>query len=196
MTRQKLPIGIQTFAKLREDDCYYVDKTAFALKLIDEGTHYFLSRPRRFGKSLFLDTLAELFTGNEPLFRGLYAHERWDWRTRYPVIRFSFGGGVVQSPGDLERKIWEQLRVNQAALSLSCTEAGIDGCFAELIRQAHAATGQRVVVLVDEYDKPILDNLTVPDRARALRDGLRNLYSVIKDADAHIRIEKWYKWME
>ncbi len=187
MTRQKLPIGIQTFAKLREDDCYYVDKTALALKLIDEGTHYFLSRPRRFGKSLFLDTLAELFAGNEPLFRGLYVHERWDWRTRYPVIRFSFGGGIVQSPDDLERKIREQLRINQAALGLSCTEPSIDGCFAELIRQAHVVNGQRVVVLVDEYDKPILDNLTTPDRARALRDGLRNLYSVIKDTDAHIR---------
>ena len=187
MTRKKLPIGIQTFREIREDDCYYVDKTGFALQLIQTGKYYFLSRPRRFGKSLFLDTLAELFAGNEPLFRGLYVHDRWDWTKRYPVIRFSFGGGIVQSPDDLERKIWEQLRINQAALGLSCTEPGIDGCFAELIRQAHAAAGQRVVVLVDEYDKPILDNLTTPDRARALRDGLRNLYSVIKDADAHLR---------
>ena len=187
MTRKKLPIGIQTFTKLREDDCYYVDKTAFALRLIDEGTHYFLSRPRRFGKSLFLDTLAELFAGNEPLFRGLYIHERWDWQIRYPIIRFSFGGGVVQEPADLDHKIWQQLRMNQEALGLRCTEPDIDGCFGELIRQAHATTGQRVVVLVDEYDKPMLDNLTRPDTARTLRDGLRNLYSVIKDSDAHIR---------
>jgi hypothetical protein len=70
MTRKRLPIGIQTFRKIREDDCYYVDKTGFALRLIEGGTHYFLSRPRRFGKSLLLDTLAELFEGNEPLFRG------------------------------------------------------------------------------------------------------------------------------
>lgn len=187
MIRKKLPIGIQTFAKLREDDCYYVDKTGFALQLIQSGTHYFLSRPRRFGKSLFLDTLAELFAGNEPLFRGLFVHDRWDWEKRHPIIRFSFGGGVVQSLEDLERKIREQLHINQAALGLSCTEPGIEGCFAELIRQAHAATGQRVVVLVDEYDKPILDNLTRPDTARIVRDGLRNLYSVIKDSDAHIR---------
>ncbi len=187
MIRKKLPLGIQTFAKLREDDCYYVDKTGFALQLIQSGTHYFLSRPRRFGKSLFLDTLAELFAGNEPLFRGLCVHDRWDWAKRYPIIRFSFGGGVVQNPEDLERKIREQLHINQAALGLSCTEPGIEGCFAELIRQAHAATAQRVVVLVDEYDKPILDNLTRPDTARIVRDGLRNLYSVIKDSDAHIR---------
>jgi hypothetical protein len=76
MTRLKLPIGIQTFAKLREDGCYYVDKTGFALRLIEQGTHYFLSRPRRFGKSLLLDTLAELFAGNQALFQGLYAYDR------------------------------------------------------------------------------------------------------------------------
>jgi hypothetical protein len=187
MNRKKLPIGIQTFAKLREDDCYYVDKTGFALRLIEDGTHYFLSRPRRFGKSLFLDTLAELFSGNEPLFRGLAVHGRWDWAQRFPVIRISFGGGVVADRDGLERKIGEQLRINESALGLHCTEPGIDGCFAQLIREAHRSTGQRVVVLVDEYDKPILDNLTRPDAARAIRDGLRNLYSVVKDSDAHIR---------
>jgi hypothetical protein len=187
MTRLKLPIGIQTFAKLREDGCYYVDKTAFALRLIGQGTHYFLSRPRRFGKSLLLDTLAELFAGNQTLFQGLYAHDRWDWDIRYPVIRISFGGGVVQDPDQLTRKIREQLRINQAALGVTCSEPDIEGCFAELIRQAHATTGRRVVVLVDEYDKPILDNLTHPETATGIRDGLRNLYSVIKDSDAHIR---------
>mgnify|MGYP001039794083 CR=1 FL=1 len=76
MSRPTLPIGIQTFAKLRESDCYYADKTGFALQLIERSTHYFLSRPRRFGKSLFLDTLGELFSGNEPLFRGLFVHPR------------------------------------------------------------------------------------------------------------------------
>jgi len=79
MSRKKLPIGIQTFARIREDDCYYVDKTGLALQLIEEGNYYFLSRPRRFGKSLFLDTLAELFEGNEALFRGLAVHGQWDW---------------------------------------------------------------------------------------------------------------------
>lgn len=77
--RRKLPIGIQGFAKLREEGCYYVDKTAYALRLIEEGSHYFLSRPRRFGKSLFLDTLKELFEGHAALFKGLAAETRWDW---------------------------------------------------------------------------------------------------------------------
>lgn len=185
--RRKLPIGIQTFAKIREDDHYYVDKTGFIRRLLDQGSYYFLSRPRRFGKSLLLDTLGELFAGTEPLFRGLEIHPHWDWTVRHPVIRISFGGGLVESRDGLDAKIGEQLRINQEALGVRCREARPAGCFAELIRQAHTAAGQRVVVLVDEYDKPILDNLTVPDIARDLRNGLRDLYSVIKDLDAHLR---------
>jgi hypothetical protein len=188
MTRQKLPIGIQTFREIREEDYYYVDKTGFALKLIESGKYYFLSRPRRFGKSLFLDTLGELFAGNEPLFRGLFVHDRWDWSRRSPVIRLSFGGGVLRDRDTLDQRIRALLRINAESLELAVSDSGdVSGCFDDLIRKAHTATGQRVVVLVDEYDKPILDNITDPVTARALRDGLRNLYSVIKDADAHIR---------
>jgi hypothetical protein len=187
LIQKRLPIGIQNFREIREEDFYYVDKTGFALRLIDEGKYYFLSRPRRFGKSLFLDTLGELFAGNEPLFRGLAIHDRWDWSRHFPVIRLSFGGGVMRDEGDLEQKIRELLIVNQEALDLKCQQTSIAGCFEELIRKAHAASGERVVVLVDEYDKPILDNLTEPQTAKVMRDGLRNLYSVIKDADAHIR---------
>ena len=84
MTRRKLPIGVQTFRDIREEHCYYVDKTAYVGRLLDEAKHYFLSRPRRFGKSLFLDTCKELFEGNEPLFEGLAIHGRWDWSVRHP----------------------------------------------------------------------------------------------------------------
>jgi len=188
MSRHRLPIGIQTFREIREGDCYYVDKTGFALRLIEQGKYYFLSRPRRFGKSLFLDTLAELFHGNESLFRGLHVHAHWEWGRRWPVIRLSFGGGVIQSRAELDRRIRGLLRKVQQGLNLACTDPDdIAGSFAELIAMAHRSSGERVVVLVDEYDKPILDNLTAPDRAREIRDGLRNLYSVIKDADADIR---------
>ncbi len=187
-TRRKLPIGIQTFAKLRNDGCYYVDKTPLALQLIEQGSYYFLSRPRRFGKSLFLDTLKELFEGNEALFRGLHIHERWDWSVRYPVIRLSFAEGVLHSRDALDRRIFDLLRINREALGVDVhPDLDVAGRFGELIRKTHAHTGQRVVVLVDEYDKPILDNITDADTARAMRDGLRNLYSVIKGADAHIR---------
>jgi len=188
MSRKKLPIGIQTFREIREEDHYYIDKTGFALQLIDEGKYYFLSRPRRFGKSLLIDTLAELFEGNEPLFRGLAAHDRWDWSRCYPVIHISFGGGVLQSREALDIRIDSLLHANAERLGLPGTmEKDVSGRFSELIRQAEQAHGQRVVVLVDEYDKPILDNLTQPEIAREMRDGLRNLYSVIKDSDAHIR---------
>ncbi len=188
MTRRSLPIGIQTLREIREGDYYYVDKTGFALRLIAEGKYYFLSRPRRFGKSLFLDTLGELLAGNESLFRGLEAEHRWDWSRRFPVIRLSFGGGVIQSRAELDRRILALLIKNQEALGVTCRDqTDIVGCFSELIERAHAASGERMVVLVDEYDKPILDNLTHTVMAREMHDGLRNLYSVIKDADAHIR---------
>ena len=186
--RRKLPIGIQTFAKIREDDCYYVDKTGFIRQLIAEGSQYFLSRPRRFGKSLLIDTIAEVFAGNEPLFEGLAIHPHWDWSVRYPVIRLSFGGGLVHTREQLDRRIAKLLAINEAALGLVCApDKDLADRFGDLIRHAEAVHGQRVVVLVDEYDKPILDNLTAPDIARGMRDGLRSLYSVIKDNDAHIR---------
>ncbi|MFA7607547.1 MAG: ATP-binding protein [Rhodocyclaceae bacterium] len=188
LPRKKLPIGIQTFREIREEDFYYVDKTPHALRLIDEGKYYFLSRPRRFGKSLFIDTLAELFAGSEALFRGLYCHDRWDWSVTYPVIRISFAEGVLKDGDALGRRIEDILRINEERLDVA-VRAGLDsaGRFGELIRQAEHKFGQRVVILVDEYDKPILDNLARPDLARQMRDGLRDLYSVIKGQDAHIK---------
>ena len=187
MHKKKLPIGIQTFAKIREESCYYVDKTPLIINLINQGSHYFLSRPRRFGKSLLIDTIGELFAGNKALFSGLYAEDKWDWSVQYPVIRISFGGGIIENKADLTNKIQEQLRINQEILHITCQDQSTSFCFAELVRFAHEKTGQRVVVLVDEYDKPILDNLLKPDVAKEIRDGLRNFYSVIKDCDAHIK---------
>jgi len=187
MSGRRLPIGIQNFREIREGNYYYVDKTGFALRLDDEGKYYFLSRPRRFGKSLFLDTLAELFAGNEPLFRELEAHRRWDWGRRFPVVRLSFAEGVLRSRVELDQRIGELLADNEVRLEVASPHRSLAGRFQGLIAAAHAAHGEPVVVLVDEYDKPILDNLSDPDTARQLRDGLRNLYSVIKGADAHIR---------
>ena len=187
-SRRKLPIGIQTFAQIAGEGYYYVDKTPFAHRLIESGKYYFLSRPRRFGKSLFVDTLKELFEGNEPLFRGLFIHDLWDWTVRHPVIAISFAGGVLQSRAQLDEKIWEILEDQQQRLHVVCTHPSLSGRFGQLIRGACEQTGQRAVVLVDEYDKPILDNLTDRDTALAMREGLKNLYSVIKDADAYLRL--------
>ena len=188
MNRKKLPIGIQTFAKIREENCYYVDKTPLIEKLISQGSHYFLSRPRRFGKSLLIDTIGELFAGNEPLFEGLYIYDKWDWDIKYPVIRISFGGGVVHDPEHLKRRIFTILENNYHRLGIDFEDLDDAGdVFESLILKLVAKTNQRVVILVDEYDKPILDNLHKPEIAREIRDGLRNLYSVIKDSDAHVK---------
>jgi hypothetical protein len=187
MNRKKLPIGIQNFSEIRSEGYYYADKTAFCLKLAQQGKYYFLSRPRRFGKSLLIDTLGELFSGNQALFTGLYVEDKWDWSIQYPVVRISFGGGIIENKADLTNKIQEQLRINQEQLHIACQDQSTSVCFAELIRFAHEKIGQRVVILVDEYDKPILDNLLKPDVAKEIRDGLRNFYSVIKDCDAHIK---------
>jgi len=184
---KKLPIGIQTFAKIREDSHYYVDKTGFALQLVEDGSHYFLSRPRRFGKSLFLDTLKELFEGNEPLFRGLYVHDKWDWSVKYPVIRLSFGGGVLGSRHELDESLHQQLSYQEKRFNLPAAFPDNRSRFMELIRLVSEQTGQRVVILVDEYDKPILDSIDKPETACDIRDGLKDLYSVIKESDASIK---------
>ena len=186
MKKRKLPIGIQTFREIREQNHYYVDKTAYMRQLVDEGKHYFLSRPRRFGKSLLLDTLKELFEGNAPLFEGLDIHDHWDWSVRHPVVRLSFGSGNFKEPGYLQANVMEQLDAVERQTDAKSEYATAPGRFAFLIRALHERVGQRVVVLVDEYDKPILDALEESDIARANRDFLRGLYATIKDNDAHI----------
>ncbi|HNH07975.1 MAG TPA: AAA family ATPase, partial [Leptospiraceae bacterium] len=110
---KKLPIGIQTFSKIREGNYYYVDKTQFLADLVENGSYYFLSRPRRFGKSLFLDTLREAFLGSKEYFKGLYLENNWNWDKKYPVIRIDFGTGQLRSASELEQRILEILMNNR-----------------------------------------------------------------------------------
>ena len=109
MVKRTLPIGIQSFRNIRDRDCYYVDKTGYAARLYQEGTHYFLSRPRRFGKSLFVNTLKHLFQGDRDLFTGLQAYSTWDWSVRYPVVKLSFESGNFKDPDSLHTRVQEQL---------------------------------------------------------------------------------------
>ena len=185
--RKKLPIGIQTFREMREEGHYYADKTAHIERLIEQGKHYFLSRPRRFGKSLLLDTIKELFEGSEKLFRELAIHGRWDWERRHPVLRLSFGSGNFTVDGAVETFAADLLDAQASGHGIVLDARSHGGRFAQLLRDLHQAAGERVVVLVDEYDKPVLDALGEPGVARANRDFLRGLYAVIKDCDAHIR---------
>ena len=187
VAKRRLPIGMQTFRELREQNCYYVDKTPYIQRLLDEGKHYFLSRPRRFGKSLFLDTLKELFEGSEELFAGLHIHAGHDWSQRHPVVRLSFGGGSFTEPANVNTSVLAQLEAVAEREGVSARYSTAPERFAHLLRTLHTHAGQRVAVLVDEYDKPILDVLEQPEVARANRDYLRGLYGVIKDNDAHVR---------
>ena len=185
--KRKLPIGIQTFREIREEGHYYADKTPHIEELIAQGKHYFLSRPRRFGKSLLLDTVKELFEGSEELFQGLRIHGRWDWQRRHPVVRLSFGSGDFSVAGAVAGRAAEELDAIASQHGVDLKGLSPEGRFARLLRAMHQSAGERVVVLVDEYDKPILDALGAPEVARANRSFLSGLYAVVKDCDAHIR---------
>jgi len=184
---KKLPIGVQSFEIMRSDAYYYVDKTPIIKQMVDQGRYYFLSRPRRFGKSLFLDTLKQAFTGKKEYFSGLFLEHHWDWDVCYPVINLSFGTGVIKRTADLETIIISLMdevaqnygiRIDGELLSLR---------FRELIIKLYNQHQQRVVILIDEYDKPILDNIENPDLAREIRECLKNFYSVIKDCDQYLK---------
>ncbi|MEB3146397.1 MAG: AAA family ATPase, partial [Cylindrospermopsis raciborskii 1523720] len=187
MNPKNLPLGINTLDKLRGSNCIYVDKTRLALQLIKQPGAFFLSRPRRFGKSLFIDTLKEIFEGNQKLFEGLYIYDQWDWSRKFPVIKIDFAGGVLKNRQELDLRILDILHENAEYLGVSYESTDIPGKLGTLIRKAMAKYGQRAVVLVDEYDKPILDNIDNPPIAAEMREGLKNLYSVLKQQDANIQ---------
>ena len=134
-----------------------------------------------------MDTLKELFEGNESLFKGLAAETLWDWSKKYPVLRISFGSGVLGSVADLQQSLHQQLTTMERRHQLPAEFPDIRSRFKDLIGRLAELTGQRVVILVDEYDKPILDRIEEPDIARQIREVLKDLYSVIKDSDAYIK---------
>jgi hypothetical protein len=192
--KKKLPIGIQTFSEIRDskENFIYIDKTNIALDLIERGKYYFLSRPRRFGKSLFLDTLSELFKGSKQLFEGLFIYDKWDWDQTYPVINISFATGSLQSKSSILNKIKDILKINSNNLEIeyydnNFEDSGIS--LEHLIRDTYQKHNKKVVILIDEYDKPILDNIHKEDKqiASDARDILRNFYSAIKSSDAYIK---------
>jgi len=188
MSKKRLPIGIQSFEKIRTGDFYYVDKTPFVKKLVDEGGGYFfLSRPRRFGKSLFLDTLRQAFLGKRELFKGLYLENNWDWSEKYPVVYISFGAGVHRSVEELQNTFREIFLEHEKFYQVKLSYPSIKGRFKELIEILVEKYNQKVVVLIDEYDKPILDNINRPEVAVEIREELKNFYSVLKDADPYLK---------
>ena len=183
----RLPLGLQTFSEVRKLNCAYVDKTPMAVKLANEGKFYFLARPRRFGKSLFLDTLRNLFEGKSEFFQGLYAENNWQWAVKYPVIKLDMSGDS-ESIDDLRFALEDDLRYAASYLDVELSASGGPATlFQQLLRRAHQQHGRQVVLLIDEYDKPIIDNISKLELAQEMRDQLRSFYSIIKAADEHLR---------
>ena len=186
MEQIKYPIGIQTFGKMINGKYLYVDKTDLVYDIANRYTYVFLSRPRRFGKSLLASTFESYFRGEKELFKGL-AVERLekDWHS-YPVIRFDFSGNTFNEPERLIEHIRSYLDEFEKIYSIQ-TKGDISVRFRELIRDVSRKFNSKVVILIDEYDKPLLDSLHLSDMHDNLKDELRGFYSVIKASDQYIR---------
>jgi len=181
---KKLPLGIQTFEKLRKENYLYIDKTRFIFELVSQGSAYFLSRPRRFGKSLTLSTLAALFEGKRELFKGLYIDSKsWEWK-KWPVIRFDFSNfSESNEPEKLEERIESWVTQYAESQQVFLKSSGYERRFEELLQKLP----EQAVILIDEYDKPLLNNIMSPEKANRIKDILKGFFSIIKSQDAHIR---------
>jgi hypothetical protein len=184
---RKYPVGLQDFEKIITENFVYIDKTKYILDLTKGGGYYFLSRPRRFGKSMLTTTMQALFEGKKELFSGLYVEDKWNWEVTYPVIRISFAEIGFQSMG-LDESIRQELKRYGDIFQINFESHFIDQMFRELIQKLSASHG-KVVVLIDEYDKPIIHYLGV-DTAQALenRNIMKNFYSILKEADPYLKM--------
>ena len=186
MEARLLPIGIQDFEDLRNRGCIYVDKTAYVYKLAKEGKPYFLSRPRRFGKSLLLSTLEYYFLGKKDLFKGLAIEKlEKDW-IEYPVLKISFGGGAYETKDKLLSIIDFILSKYEKDCGIRKESENPAVRLSNLILTLNEKNGKQVVILIDEYDKPILDALYT-EYEEQNRQELRSFYSPLKDLDKYIR---------
>jgi hypothetical protein len=185
---KNLPIGIQTLTEIRNRNCVYVDKTQLVHQLVTTGKYYFFARPRRFGKSLLISTLKELFLGNKAVFERLWIENKWDWTKKNPVLHFSFDAMSYTQLG-LKDAIIQELKLLSNHYEIELTATDYKTQFKELISKASKKHG-KVVVLIDEYDKPIIDFLEKEtiEQAKANRDILREFYSVLKNADADLEL--------
>ncbi|MCA0230488.1 MAG: ATP-binding protein [Bacteroidetes bacterium] len=182
---QKYPIGIQNFQELITGRYLYVDKTALIYSLVSRGKYYFLSRPRRFGKSLLVSTLQALYEGRKELFEGLYIGDKWDFSQTNPTLVIYFNQMSLRDVG-LEQSLITTLRNEARRHELVLESEGVGFMFQELIEKLHVKTGRKVVVLVDEYDKPIVDYLEELPIAHLNRQLLKSFYGILKPSDEHL----------
>ena len=187
--KDRYPIGQQDFKTLREDDAFYVDKTAFVYKIVrSKSKYYFLARPRRFGKSLFLSTLRYFFEGRRDLFKGLYIDSTdWDW-TPYPVLRLDLNTDKYAEQGILDGVLDNLFREWENKYEIKEKAENLSSRFRNIIKAAHEKTGRQVVILVDEYDKPLVGNLHMDVNFEHYRTRLASLYSNFKSSAEHIKL--------
>ena len=183
---QKLPIGTQSFSILRKNNYLYVDKTKYICKLIEDGRLYFLSRPRRFGKSLLVSTLEEVFKGNKKLFEGLYIQDNWPLDKKYPVLVLDFGGDKYKTVDDLKVKITDIINRKAREFGVEIYSESLGEKFTDLITGIYNKTKKEVVILIDEYDKPILANLG-NNNLKEFQDEIGSFYEVLKTNDEYIK---------
>ncbi|MDR1594472.1 MAG: AAA family ATPase, partial [Prevotellaceae bacterium] len=187
LTTRKLPVSMQDFEDLRANHCLYVDKTKYIYPLAAIGKSYFLGRPRRFGKSLFLSTLKAYFLGKKELFEGLAIAElEKDW-IEYPVIYIDFNKAVYKSEQTLNTVLDAILRVYEQEWNVDYIANELSVRFDNLIQKVAKQSGRKVVVLVDEYDKPLLNTINNSVVNENIRDTLKGFYGVLKGADANLR---------
>jgi hypothetical protein len=183
---KRLPIGMQTFEEIRSKDYLYVDKTKIIYDMVSDKKIYFLSRPRRFGKSLLISTLDSLFEGCKELFEGLYIYDRWDWSIQYPVIRIDWTKINPSTFEQMNHSICKQLRDIAKQYQVTLEEDNAIDCFTELINLLYYKTNKtKVVILIDEYDNPITDHL-FDSNLDDFRKAVHNFYRVMKGSDEYI----------
>lgn len=184
---KKYPIGIQDFESLRKDNYYYIDKTRYVYELAESGRYYFLSRPRRFGKSLLISTLEAYFEGKKDLFEGLAIEGmEKEWKS-YPVLHLDLNTRKYEQESSVEDLLDEVLKDWETEYGRNENEKGLERRFAGVIRRAHEKTGNRAVILVDEYDKPLLQTIGSPELQSKYRSTLKAFYGALKSEDGHIR---------
>ena len=181
------PIGIQSFEEIRNGGYVYVDKTALIHKMTSTGKYYFLSRPRRFGKSLLVSTMEAYFSGRKELFEGLAMESlETDW-TGYPVLHLDLTGSSYTDISQLKISLGQHLRKWESLYDVTPVSEDLSSRFKDVIDAAYRKTGQKVVILIDEYEKPIIDNIDNPELMEQFRRELQGFYSVIKGKDNAIR---------
>jgi hypothetical protein len=183
---KKLPIGTQSFENLRENDCLYIDKTEIIHQLISEGRIYFLSRPRRFGKSLLVSTLEAIFKGRKELFEGLYIYDKWDWTKQFPVIRIDWTQIDHSTTENLQLNMIDYLKEIAQNYQITLESQSAPHCFRKLIRALYDKTGNKVVILIDEYDKPVTDNL-FDSNLNVIRKMVHDFYQIMKGIDEYLK---------